>query len=158
MWHSMKVKTLIHEADPQSWPVVITIFARVVCPSVRPSVPTFQNFAKQKLSGENSDRYWRDCGSDRVDHWWHTCLVISRLTKDNAYSLRVTMTDEFDNYYESTYGEFKVDDLEDFRVTISDYQEDIFGYLNNFWTISGYPFYGSDSGLSCITDEHSVGW
>ena len=34
---------LIHEVNPQSRPVVITIFARVVCPSV----PTFKNLAKQ---------------------------------------------------------------------------------------------------------------
>ena len=34
---------LIHEADPQSRPIVITIFERVV----RPSVLTFQNLAKQ---------------------------------------------------------------------------------------------------------------
>ena len=47
---------LIHEVDPQSLPaVVITIFARVVCPSLLPSVPTFQNLAKQSPS-ENSDR------------------------------------------------------------------------------------------------------
>ena len=35
---------LIHEADPQSRSGVITIFARVVCPSVRPK---FSNLAKQ---------------------------------------------------------------------------------------------------------------
>ena len=34
---------LIHEADPQSRPVVIIVFAHVVLSSVRPSVPTFQN-------------------------------------------------------------------------------------------------------------------
>ena len=34
---------LSHEADPQSWPVVIIVFAHVVRKSVRPSVPTFQN-------------------------------------------------------------------------------------------------------------------
>ena len=33
---------LIHEANPQSRPVVITIFACVVCTSVIPSVSTFQ--------------------------------------------------------------------------------------------------------------------
>ena len=27
------------------------------------SVPTFQS--------ENNVRYWQDCGSNRVDHWWH---------------------------------------------------------------------------------------
>ena len=42
---------LFHEADPQSRPVVITIFARFVCTSVRPS-PLFkisQNKTKQKV-------------------------------------------------------------------------------------------------------------
>ena len=43
------------------------------CLYVRPS-PLFkmsQNKTKQ-ISSENSDRYWRDCGSVHVDHWWHT--------------------------------------------------------------------------------------
>ena len=41
-----------------------------ICPyvRVRMSVPTFINLAKQS---ENNVHYWRDCGSDRVDHWWH---------------------------------------------------------------------------------------
>ena len=38
---------LIHSADPQSRPVVITIFTHVVRLSVCQSVPTFQNLAKQ---------------------------------------------------------------------------------------------------------------
>ena len=42
--------------------------------TVRTSVPTVQYITKQ-LSGENSDRYWRNSGSGRVDHWWHTCIV-----------------------------------------------------------------------------------
>ena len=54
-------------ADPRvdslSRPVVITIFASVNCLSI----PTFQNLAKQS-SSKNSDRYWRECGSGRVDH------------------------------------------------------------------------------------------
>ena len=29
------------------------------------SIPTFQNHAKKLISSENSDRYWRDCGSGR---------------------------------------------------------------------------------------------
>ena len=37
---------MIHSADPQSGPVVITV-AHVVRPSVGPFVPTFQNLAKQ---------------------------------------------------------------------------------------------------------------
>ena len=40
---------MIHEDDSQSRSVVITIFARIVCPSVRP-VPTFQNLTKQNNS------------------------------------------------------------------------------------------------------------
>ena len=55
---------LIREADPQLWMVVITIFA---C-GVRPSVPTFKISQNKKLSSENSDCYWWDCGSGRVDH------------------------------------------------------------------------------------------
>ena len=64
---------LIHSADPQSRPVVITIFARGVCTSVRLSVqPHFSKSSKTKqLSSENSDRYWMDCGCGRGDHWWH---------------------------------------------------------------------------------------
>ena len=45
MGHTLKI--LIHEADPHSRKVVITVFARVFCLSVRTSVPTFQNLAKQ---------------------------------------------------------------------------------------------------------------
>ena len=36
--------------------------------SVRPS-PLFKS-SKTKTT-ENDGRYWRDCGSGRVDHWWH---------------------------------------------------------------------------------------
>ena len=53
---------LILSANPQSRPVVIIVFARVVRPSVRMSVPTFQNLAKQKqISSENNVHYCRDC-------------------------------------------------------------------------------------------------
>ena len=65
---------LIHTANPQSWSVVINIFACVVCTSVCAFVPTFQNIAQQS-SSKNSDRYWRECGSGWVDKWWHTYLV-----------------------------------------------------------------------------------
>ena len=62
---------LIHSADPK---VVITIFARGVCTSVRPH---FSNFHKTKqISSENSDCYWRDYGFSRVDHWRLTTLFI----------------------------------------------------------------------------------
>ena len=40
IWVKMNTSILIHEDDPQSRPVVITIFTRV---SVLPSVSTFQN-------------------------------------------------------------------------------------------------------------------
>ena len=29
----------------------------------------------KQISSENCDRYWLNCGSFRVDHRWHTCLV-----------------------------------------------------------------------------------
>ena len=38
---------LIHSADPQKRPVVIIVFAHVVRPSVRPSIPSFPSLAKQ---------------------------------------------------------------------------------------------------------------
>ena len=41
--HRLTLIKLIHEANPQSRPVVIIVFAHVVSPSVR----TFQNIAKQ---------------------------------------------------------------------------------------------------------------
>ena len=67
---------LIHEADPQSRPVVINIFTRVVRLSVRTSIPTSKSRKTKQLSSENNDRYRRDCGSGRVDHGiWHTFLV-----------------------------------------------------------------------------------
>ena len=47
-------KQLIHEANPQSRPVVLTIFARVVCTSVRPSL-LFKSHKKKFQA--NSDRY-----------------------------------------------------------------------------------------------------
>ena len=47
-------------------------WCQYVCP-----VHTSQNLAKQnKFQNVNSDRYWRDCESGLVDHWWHTCLEI----------------------------------------------------------------------------------
>ena len=52
-------------------------FAPVVCPSVCPSVrPHFSKSSKTKQS-ENKIRYWRDCGSGRVDHWHQllSCLL-----------------------------------------------------------------------------------
>ena len=51
---------LIHSADPQSRPAVIIVFAHVVRPS-----PLFKT---KQISSRNKVRYWRDCGSGRVDH------------------------------------------------------------------------------------------
>ena len=54
--------------------VVITIFTHIV----RLSVPNVQSLFKIKhTSSENNDRYFRECGSNRGDHWWHTsCLTL----------------------------------------------------------------------------------
>ena len=39
-------------------------------PFVRPSVrPHF--FKTKQISSESNVRYWLDCGSGQVDHWWH---------------------------------------------------------------------------------------
>ena len=65
------VVLLIHSANPQSRPVRIIVFAHVV----RASVPTFQIL--QNKTTENNVRYWRDCGSGRVDHWWHLSCTLS---------------------------------------------------------------------------------
>ena len=48
---------MIHEADPQSRPVVIIVFAQVF---------RLSHNTKQ-ISSENNVPYWRDCGSGRVD-------------------------------------------------------------------------------------------
>ena len=68
---------LIHEADPQSRPVVLDdiVFAHVVRPYFRPS-PLYQT---KQISSENNVRHWRDCGSGRVDHWWHLSCYNSLL-------------------------------------------------------------------------------
>ena len=50
--------------DPRGRPAV-TIFARVVCPFV-----LFKISQNKTIFKENSDHYWRDCESGRVDHWW----------------------------------------------------------------------------------------
>ena len=63
-------------ADPQSRPVVITVFTQCCL-----SRDYFSKYHKTKhFSSENRDRYWRDWGSGRVDHWLHlsyktTCQV-----------------------------------------------------------------------------------
>ena len=61
---------MIHEPHPRSRPAVITNFTRGVCLS------HFSKSRKTKqISRENSDRYWRDCGSGRGDHLWHQSCV-----------------------------------------------------------------------------------
>ena len=57
--------TLIHEADPQQWPVVITIFAHVVRPSLRSSVPNFRNLVNQNKFQVRIEIIFArtDCGS-----------------------------------------------------------------------------------------------
>ena len=75
-WKYVSISSiLIHENDPQSQPVVITVFAR----GVRTSVPTFQNLAKQnKFQARiviTIDEDYGSCDSGWVDHWWQECLV-----------------------------------------------------------------------------------
>ena len=64
---------LIHSDAPQARSVVIIVFTHLVRPSVRPYIcPHFSKSSKTKqISSENNVYYWRDCGSGRVDHWWH---------------------------------------------------------------------------------------
>ena len=62
---TLSFKLLIHSANPQSRPVVIFVFTHVH-PSVRLHISKQNNFQAKTMF-----RYWRDCGSDRVDHWWH---------------------------------------------------------------------------------------
>ena len=70
---------LIHSADPQSRPIGIIVFTHVVRTSVRP------NFTKSSITkqSENNVRYWRDCGSGRVDHWWH--LFCKNMIKSHKF-------------------------------------------------------------------------
>ena len=71
---------LIHKADAQS------IHVLSVRLTVRP------HFSKSRhttqISSKNSDRYLRDCGSGRVDHWWHTSLVDPRPSTNQSTSLK----------------------------------------------------------------------
>ena len=86
--HSSEAIFLIHSADPHSLPVVITIFRG----SVRQtdSFQIFENFTKQ-ISIYNSDRYCRDCGSGRGDHWWYTCFLLLLLS-ENACKIGLWLT------------------------------------------------------------------
>ena len=85
VWKHCKILCLlIHEANPQSRPAVITISTLRVCthPSYYSSVfpyvrPTYQNLANKTTFNENSDHYWRDWGfgfglGDR--YWQNTAL------------------------------------------------------------------------------------
>ena len=63
------------QIDPRGRPTVMASTDHWFCtchPSVRP------HFSKQNKTTENNGHYWRDCGSGRVDHRWHTCLVLNR--------------------------------------------------------------------------------
>ena len=54
--------------DPLGRPTVTAGSDHCFCtchPFVRPSFPTFQNIQAKTMFA------WRDCGSGRVDHWWH---------------------------------------------------------------------------------------
>ena len=56
--------------DPLGRPTVTDGSDHCFC-SCSPYVrPHFSKSSKTKQS-ENNVRYWRDCGSGRVDHWWH---------------------------------------------------------------------------------------
>ena len=49
--------------------------------SVRPSVRPSPLFKTKQMSSENNFHYWRgDCGSGRVDHWWHLSCVMLQLS------------------------------------------------------------------------------
>ena len=69
---------LIHVADPPSGLVVFIVFAHVVRSYVRPQ------FSNQNKFQENNVRYWRDCGSGRVDHWWHLTSFFLCCCKKNS--------------------------------------------------------------------------
>ena len=83
IWTTQKEKILqlIHSADQRSRQVVIIVFARVVRPSVRPH---FSKSSKTKQS-ENNVHCRRDCGSGRVDHWWHLSC--------SSYNWRIELLD-----------------------------------------------------------------
>ena len=53
--------------------------------SVRSSVsPSPLCRSSKTKQSENIVRYWRDCGSGRVDHWWHlSCLYFYSLSAIN---------------------------------------------------------------------------
>ena len=72
--HSLKCKgkrRLIHSADPQSRQVGIIVFAHVVRLYFRSSVRPHCSKSRKTKQSDNNVRYWGDCGSGRVDHWWH---------------------------------------------------------------------------------------
>ena len=71
---------LIHSAAPQSLQKVITIFTH----ADRPSAQISKSLKTKQFSSKNSDRYWWDCGSGRVDHY-DTCLVSSCVRKIRFY-------------------------------------------------------------------------
>ena len=69
--------------DPLGRPTVMADsdhYFRTWCLYFRPSVRLYPISKSRKIkqfSSENSNRYWRDCGSGRVDHWWHLSFFLS---------------------------------------------------------------------------------
>ena len=83
---------LIHEADPQTRPVVIIIFALV---SVRLSVrtsPFFKILQNKQTSSEYNDHYWWQCESGRGDHWWHMSCSSFAWKKVDFYFSRTSFS------------------------------------------------------------------
>ena len=75
--HDISFKTRIaFHIDQLRQPTLRAIsLAHVVRTSVRTH---FSNLARQ--NNKNNVCYWRDCGSGRVDHWWHlSCLILNFL-------------------------------------------------------------------------------
>ena len=74
--------------DLLGWPTVTAGSNISFHTCVHPSVPTFRNLAKQnkfqmKIMFTTGDR---DCGSGRVDHWWH--LSCNYFVLSGIYGLR----------------------------------------------------------------------
>ena len=57
--------------DPRGRPTVSASSDHCCC-TCRPS-PLFKT---KQISNKNNVRYWRDCGSGRVDHWWQLSCYI----------------------------------------------------------------------------------
>ena len=68
-WELKKIEII----DPRDRPTVTASSDHYFCTWCSSNL-TFQNLAEKQPSSKNSDCYWRDRGSGRVDHWWHSCL------------------------------------------------------------------------------------